>query len=112
LRARGTRRVHPRGDGNCGNPAPAPRIFNVANKIANDFNLIGVTIRDCNVSELIFDQYQQFQTIKPVGPEIVMEVRFVRDATDVDVEMLATSARISRTSKPSLLIFVESSSSY
>jgi hypothetical protein len=74
------------GRGNWGNPAL--RTFNVANEIANDFNLIGVIVRDFNVSELIFDQYQQFQTIKPVGSEIVTEVRFVSDATDVDVEML------------------------
>jgi len=65
-----------------------PRTFNVANEIANDFDLIGVIDRNFNVSELIFDQYQQFQPIKPVGPEIVTEVRFVRDATDVNVEML------------------------
>jgi hypothetical protein len=72
--------------GNRSNPTAATRIFNVANEIANDFNPLGV-IRDFNVSELIFDQYQQFQTIKPIGSKIVTEMRFVGDAPDVDVEM-------------------------
>ena len=73
--------------GNLGNLAPAPRIFNVTNEVADDFNLISV-VTDFNVSELIFDQYQQFQTIKPTGPEVVTEVCFVRDAIYVDIEKL------------------------
>jgi hypothetical protein len=64
-----------------------PRIVNVADEITNDFNLIGVTIHDFHARKLIFDQYQQFQTIKPVGPQIVTEVRFVRDTPDIDAEM-------------------------
>jgi len=64
-----------------------PRTFNVAHEIAHDFDLMSVVGRDFNVSELIFDEQQQFQTIEPVGPEIVTEVRFVRDASDVNVEM-------------------------
>jgi hypothetical protein len=78
-------------DDKCGNPAPAPRIFNITNEIANDFKLAGLIVRDFNGSELISDLCQQFQTIKPVGPEIVTEVRFVSDATNVDVEMLGNN---------------------
>ena len=68
--------------------AASSRTFNAANEITNNFNLIGVTVGDFNVSEFIFDQYQQFQTIKPVDPEIVTEVRFVRNASNIDFEML------------------------
>jgi hypothetical protein len=64
-----------------------PRIFNVSNEIANGFNLIGVPIREFDIDKFIFDQDQQFQTIKPVGPQIVTEVRFIGDALDIDVEM-------------------------
>lgn len=64
-----------------------PRIVNVADEIANDFNLIGVSVHDFHASKLIFYQYQQFQTIKPVGPQIVTEVRLVRDTPDIDAEM-------------------------
>jgi hypothetical protein len=63
-----------------------PCIFDAANEIANNLDLIGV-IRDFNVGELIFNQEQQFQTIKPNDSEIATEVRFVLDATDVDAEM-------------------------
>jgi hypothetical protein len=65
-----------------------PRTFDVTHEIAHDFDLMRVIGRDFNVSELIFDEKQQFQTIEPVGPEIVTEVRFVRDASDVNVEVL------------------------
>jgi hypothetical protein len=73
-----------RGCGSWGNLAP--RIFDAANEIANNLDLVGV-IWDFNVGELIFNEDQQFQEIKPIGPEIATEVRFVLDATDVDAEM-------------------------
>jgi hypothetical protein len=65
-----------------------PRSFKVADEIANALNLIGVTVHDFYAGKLIFDQYQQFQTIKPVCPQIVTEVRFVRDTPDIDAETL------------------------
>ena len=45
-----------------------PRIFNVTDEIANGLNLVGVTVADFHTGKFIFDQYQQFQTIKPVDP--------------------------------------------
>jgi len=64
------------------------RGFNAPNEVSDDFDVIGVLVAYLKVSELIFDQYQQFQTIKPVDSEIVSEVRFVRNARDVDAKML------------------------
>jgi hypothetical protein len=64
-----------------------PRIVKVADEIADAFNLIGFTVHKFDAGKLIFDQYQQFQTIKPVGPQIVNEVRFVSDKPDIDAEM-------------------------
>jgi hypothetical protein len=89
-RPRSWRQVRrPKLEGHRRQDAPArPRTFDVAHEIADDFDLMGVVGRDFNVSELILDQEQQFQTIEPVGPEIVTEVRFVRDASDVNVEVL------------------------
>jgi hypothetical protein len=66
-----------------------PHIFHVANEIANGFNLIGIAIQEFYADESIFDQDEQFQTIKPVGVQIVSEVRFIRDALDIDVEMFS-----------------------
>jgi hypothetical protein len=65
-----------------------PHIFNVADEIANGLNLIGIIVYEFHTDKLIFDQYQQFHTIKPVGPQVVPEVRFIRDLLDIDVEML------------------------
>ncbi len=56
------------------------------NEIADDFDLIGV-IRHFNVGELILDQDQQFQTVKPIGAKIITQVRIVRNTPDVDIEM-------------------------
>ena len=52
-------------------------ILDVLDEIANNFDLIGIVIRDLDVKEFIFDQYHQLQTIEPVDPEIVTEVRFI-----------------------------------
>ena len=93
------------GRGNWGDPTP--RILDAANEISNNLDLIGV-IRDFNVGELIFDQDQQFQTIKPIGTEIATEVRFVLDTTDVDAKMVGDKRREYR-QRPNLpeTIFVE-----
>jgi hypothetical protein len=70
----------------CGRSGPC--VLNVADEIANEFNLIGVAVHDFHVNESIFDLHQQFQTIKPVSTEIVTEVRFIRDTSDIDAKML------------------------
>ena len=62
-------------------------ILNVANEIANGFDLVGVVIRKLHTSKLIFDQDEQFQTIKPVGMQIVAEVGFIGYTLDIDAEM-------------------------
>jgi hypothetical protein len=46
--------------------------------------MIGVVVRNLNVREAIFDHHHQFETIEPVGPEIVREVRFIRNAFDIE----------------------------
>jgi hypothetical protein len=89
-----------------------PRIFNVADEIANAFNLIGFTVHEFHAGKLIFDQYQQFQTIKPVGPQIVNEVRFVSDKPDIDAEMRGNKrADLCRLRRLPERMFVESCSS-
>jgi hypothetical protein len=37
---------------------------------------------------LIFDQDHQFKIIKPVGPKIVGEARFIGHALDMDAKMI------------------------
>jgi hypothetical protein len=39
--------------------------FNMANEIADNFDLFGIVIRDLYASEFIFDQYCQLETIEP-----------------------------------------------
>ena len=39
--------------------------------IADEFDFIGISIRDFHASEVVFEQYPQFKTIEPVGSEIV-----------------------------------------
>ena len=45
--------------------------FNVADDIADEFDFIGISIRDFHASEVVFEQYPQFKTIEPVGSEIL-----------------------------------------
>ena len=67
---------------------PVSPLGDAANEIADDLNLIGVVIHDFDVGEQIFDQRQQFETIKPVGPKVMAQVRIVRNATEVDTKLL------------------------
>ena len=64
-----------------------PRILNIADKIANGFKPIRVIIHEFQARKLVFNQYQQFQTIKPVGPQIVPKAGFIGDTPDIDAEM-------------------------
>jgi len=51
--------------------------FDVADEIANDFNLIAIVIRKLYACECIFDQYHQFEAIITVHAEFVTEMRFI-----------------------------------
>jgi hypothetical protein len=51
------------------------RDFDVADEITDYFDLIGIVIRNFHAGELILDQYHQVEAIKPIGAEIVTEVR-------------------------------------
>jgi len=57
--------------------------FNEADEIADGNYLVGDVVPDLRAGELIFDYYHQFETIKPVGPEIVDEACFIRDLFSV-----------------------------
>jgi hypothetical protein len=61
----------------------------VLDEIANNFDLIGIVIRDLDVKEFIFDQYHQLQTIEPVDPEIVTEVGFIYNPFGINTQILA-----------------------
>jgi hypothetical protein len=64
------------------------RDFNVADEIADDFNLIGIIVGNLHINERILDQYRQLKTIEPVGAEIVTEVRFICNASDIDTQIV------------------------
>jgi hypothetical protein len=55
------------------------RAFNEADKVADSQHLVSDVVRDLDAGELIFDRYHQFETIEPVGPEIIGEVCFIRN---------------------------------
>ena len=65
-----------------------PGALNIADEIADDFDLVDLVIRNFQAGELIFDRDHQFKTIKPVGPEIIEEMRFIRHTFDLDAQML------------------------
>jgi hypothetical protein len=62
-------------------------MLNVPDEVADNFDPVCI-VRKLDVVEVVLDQDQQFQTVEPVGAEIVAQVRIVRDAADVDVEMV------------------------
>jgi hypothetical protein len=53
----------------------------VADEITDDFDRRRV--RKFNAREFIFDQYQQFELLEPVNPEIVAEVCFINNLAGV-----------------------------
>ena len=67
-------------------------VFNVADEISDDFDLVGIVIRDLQAAESVFDHDHQFKTIEPVGPEIVYEVRLIGHTFDVYVQMLGNES--------------------
>jgi len=74
------------------NAAPAPSTkrmsFDEADEIADGYDLVDDVVLDLRAGELIFDHYHQFETIKPVGPEIIEEARVIRDALSVYAQLL------------------------
>jgi hypothetical protein len=64
-------------------------ILNVSHEIADNFDLIGIVIRDLDAREFIFDQYHQLQTIEPADAEIVTEVRFIYNPFGINTQILA-----------------------
>jgi hypothetical protein len=67
-------------------------IFDVADEIADDFDLTGIVIRNLHASEFVFDQYHQLETIEPADAEIVTEVRFIGNAFDINTQILANES--------------------
>jgi hypothetical protein len=61
----------------------------VLDEVADNFDLIGIVIRDLDVKEFIFDQYHQLKTIEPVDPKIVTEVRFIYNPFGINTQILA-----------------------
>jgi hypothetical protein len=55
------------------------RAFNETDKVADGQHLVRDVVRDLDAGELIFDRYHQFETIEPVGPEIIGEVCIIRN---------------------------------
>jgi hypothetical protein len=64
-------------------------ILDVSDEIADNFDLIGIVIRDLDAREFIFDQYHQLQTIEPADAEIVTEVRFIYNPFGINTQILA-----------------------
>jgi hypothetical protein len=60
----------------------------MADEIADNFDLFDIVIRNLYASEFIFNQYRQLKTIKPVGAQILAEVRLIGDAADIDTEIV------------------------
>jgi hypothetical protein len=54
-----------------------PTSFDVAEEIADEFDLIGIVVRNLHAYECIFDQYHQLEAIVTIHPEFT-EVRFIR----------------------------------
>jgi hypothetical protein len=63
-------------------------VLDVADEIANDFHPVDIIIREFHARKAILDGYHQFKTVEPVGPEIVGQVRFIRDTRDADAKLL------------------------
>ena len=84
------RRVRPQGFNSSSSPQPPlpTRAFNKADEIADSLYLIGVVVRNLDVHEAIFDHHHQFEAIEPVGPEVVREVRFIRNAFDIESQVV------------------------
>jgi len=60
-----------------------PISLDVADEIANEFDLIGIVVRNLYGYECIFDQYHQLEAIVTIHPEFA-EVRFIRKLFDLN----------------------------
>jgi hypothetical protein len=63
-------------------------LFDAPDEICHHVHLIHIVVRDFHAHELVFDRDHQFNAIEPVGPEIVGEVRVIRDTFDRHPQML------------------------
>src|SRR5262249_25266520 len=61
-----------------------PHAFEVADQVPDDFYLVDIVVREFHGRELSFNLNHQVQTVEPVGPKIISEVRLIRDSFDVD----------------------------
>jgi hypothetical protein len=66
--------------------------FDVADQIADDIYPVDIVIRDFHIDELILDHDHQFQTVEPIGPQIISEVCFIRYTFDVDAQMVGNES--------------------
>ena len=56
--------------------------------MADDFYLVNISIGDFRSSKLVCNHHHQFKTVEPVRSYIVSEVRFIRNTTDADTQMI------------------------
>ena len=68
-------------------PRQCSDTLDVTKQIADHLDLVGLVIGDFHPDELILDCDHQFNTVEPVGSEIIGEVRFIRDPFEVDAQM-------------------------
>jgi hypothetical protein len=61
----------------------AARVLNMADEIADDIDMLDIVVGDFYASEFILDRDHQFESVEPIGPEIVSEVRFIRDKFEI-----------------------------
>ena len=59
----------------------AARVLNMADEIADDIDMF--VVGEFYASEFILDRDHQFESVEPIGPEIVSEVRFIRDKFEI-----------------------------
>jgi len=56
----------------------------VVDEISDDFNLIGIVVRNFHADELIFDQYHQLEAIEAVNAKLVTKMRFICNTPDIN----------------------------
>jgi hypothetical protein len=70
----------------------AARVLNMADEIADDIDMLDIVVGDFYASEFILDRDHQFESVEPIGPEIVSEVRFIRDKFEIHAKMLGNES--------------------
>ena len=61
--------------------------FDNPNKITDGIDVVDHDVIDLDAGYLVFNRNQQFETIKPVGPEVVAKACFIRQPIGIDSEM-------------------------